>query len=131
MVAQRKMLGTLPATQVEMFHTQLEAARADVSAAHEELERCRAENLLREQAQQTHKSEASRILAQLSEVEQDRNRLKEQVRRMQVKAAHDASATLKTMLAEKDLELQRISHELSRAKADQALITQCLQQSQV
>ena len=130
MAARREVLGSLPANQVETFHMRLEAAQAHASAAQEELEKHRAESLLREQAKHMQKEEARRIRVQLRGVEQERDHLKEQMRRLQIDATSDASDVLKAMLAEKDLEIHRITQALSRAKADGVLITQRLHQSQ-
>lgn len=110
---------------------QIEALQEDFTASQEALEQHRVTRDLRTEAENMHNQDVKRILTQLSEVEQERDQMKGMLRRMQSEATRSSTGTLKAMIADKDLELNRMSQALSRTKADMALLQQGFKSLQV
>lgn len=131
LAARKALLGTVPAAQVQAFQKRMEAALAQSTAAQEELEKHRSAIVLCEQMEDTYKTENSIVLAQLREIRQERDRLKDLVHSIQTNATHDRACEMKTVLSHKDSELNRMSQALSRAQADASWVARGLQQAQV
>eukprot|EP00892_Ulva_mutabilis_P008410 jgi/Ulvmu1/5941/UM026_0063.1 len=130
MAARQALIGTLPAHRVQAIQKQLEATHAQAVAAQQELDKQRTGSFLCEHIEEMYKTEISKALAELSEVKQERDRLKDRVQMMQTRSCHDGAAVLKAVLVEKEWDLRCMSQVLCRAKADASWITQGLQQSQ-
>lgn len=131
LAARQALHASVPAAQVDYLQQQIEVLQEDLTASEEALEQYRATHDLRGEAENMRNQEISRILTQLSEVKQERDQVKAMLRRMQSEAMRSSADTLKAMVADKDLELNRISQALSRAKADMVLAQEGFKSSQV
>lgn len=115
------------ASGVAALHQQIERLQADLAVSQEELEKHRAARWLCSESEQMQRQAKNEVLAQLSELRQERDELKAVVRRIQTEVSHSDPDTLQAIFAEKDSQINHLSQALTRTKADMSIVAQGLE----
>lgn len=126
-----KLGGSLPATEALAMQEELETAQSKIVELQKHILELEAEQSYKQAAYKFSGAERSVLLAKISDVEQDRNRVQKQLQMRYAHCIANSEDSIKAILADKDAEIDRLKGALMREQADTSLRIQTVQQAQV